>query len=809
MQDFSTHTPMMQQYLRIKAEYPNDLLLYRLGDFYEFFYGDAIKVSKLLDITLTARGQSAGAPIPMAGVPFHAVESYIAKLVKLGETMVICEQSGDPSTSKGPVERKVVRVITPGTVTDEAFLDERNDNLIASIYKAHGVFGLAYLEVSTGNFCINQFKKLEDLTTEISRLAPVELLLPEGLILEQLELYKCVIKLRPEYEYAADLTTNTLCAQYHVGNINGLGIDGMEISLRAAGCLLQYVINTQRNSLTHIKHLKVESNHDYIVIDAQSRRNLEIASNLYNHNQQNLFSVINHTATAMGTRLLKRWLGQPLRNHGVLNVRLDAVTEIKQAHLYTELHDLLNSFGDIERILARIAILNARPRDLIKLRESLLILPKIRAALEQIKRGKLLEDLYQSLGEYTDISTLLGKAICEEPSLLIRDGGVIADGFDTTLDELRAIHADADGYLLQFEQRERESTGLNTLKVGYNRVHGYYIEVSRAQASKLGAGYQRRQTLKNAERFITPELRDFEDKILGSRERALQREKYLYDELLNSLQQYIAGLQATAEAIATLDVLQNFALCADLRNYNRPTFGMHSLIDIVGGRHPVVESMQQQNFVPNDCHFDQKVRMSIITGPNMGGKSTYMRQAALIVLLAHIGCYVPAISATLGPIDQIFTRIGAADDLASGRSTFMVEMTEAANILQNATSNSLVLIDEIGRGTSTYDGLALAWSIAEYLATVVNAYTMFATHYFELSKLPEQRDNVINLHFAVMESGNDLIFLHKVTPGPTERSFGLQVARLAGVPEVVINAAHAKLREYTALGTRVSEICSD
>lgn len=782
----SDHTPMMQQYIRIKSAHPNDLLLYRMGDFYELFFDDAIKITKLLDITLTSRGQSAGKPIPMAGVPYHAAENYIARLVKLGETIVICEQVGDSTTAKGPMERKVVRIITPGTLTDEAFLDERHENIIASVFKLKNKYGIATLEFSTGRFVANETSKLDLVKSELARVQPAELIMPEGLQLDLTNvLNNCAVKLRPICDFDYDQSFKTLIKK----------VEDMPAAIAAAGTLMNYILETQLCEISHIQKIIVERDQETINIDPNSRNNLELMHNLQGKQNCTLLSVIDHTATAMGARLLKRWLSRPLRDQQELKSRHLAVAAFQLQQHYQDLASCLKNIGDIERIITRIALLTARPRDLLRLLEAMKQLPLIKQLLAGFTKQELIVDLHDKLCILPELCALLESAIIDNPPILIRDGGVIAPGYNKELDELRSLADDADSYLLKLEQQERINTGLSTLKVGYNRIHGYYIELSRSQSHKIPTHYQRRQTLKNVERYITPELKSFEDKVLSSRERALSLEKLLYEQLLQTLQKNVTELQTNANSLATIDVLQNFAQCATELNYTCPELTNKPGIMIRAGRHPVVEHIQNNTFVPNDCEFTEKKIMHIVTGPNMGGKSTYMRQTALIVILAHIGSFVPATQATIGPIDQIFTRIGAADDLAGGRSTFMVEMTEAANILHHATEHSLVLIDEIGRGTSTYDGLALAWSIATHLSLKNKSYTLFATHYFELSKLPATIAQIDNLHFAAIEQGDKLVFLHKIQPGPTGKSFGLQVARLAGIPASAILDAKNKLLE--------------
>lgn len=797
MKEATAHTPMMQQYLHIKAQHQNELLLYRMGDFYELFFDDAVRAAKLLDITLTARGQSNGKPIPMAGVPYHAAENYIARLVKLGETIAICEQIGDPATSKGPVERKVCRIITPGTVTDEAYLDARHENLIVAIFSQKQRFGLAILELSTGRFTIAECQDFNTLEAELTRLKPAELLIAEGYQLPVIDsLERCAIKHRQGLEFDLTAAQQRLCEHFHVADLSVFNINSDQtFAIRAAGCLLNYVQHTQRGALPHIQKIAIESPSESIQIDAHTRRNLELTQNLLGREQHTLMHVLDHSATAMGSRLLQRWLSRPLRDRNILQQRLAAVRLLKDQQAYTPLAKLLAQVSDIERISSRIALLSARPRDLLRLADTLEQLPLIQKIVQKNKTSVLLQTLLQELYLLPDLLQLIRRAILLECPQLIRDGGVIATGYDSELDRLRTIHEDADSYMQQLEQTERNATGLSTLKVGYNRVHGFYIELSRAQSSIVPAHYRRRQTLKNAERFITPELKNFEDQVLSSKDRALSREKFLYEELLQTIKLDLSKLQSTSQALATLDVLQNFAAIADRLHYSCPEFTTAPGVNIKAGRHPVVEYMQQNAFVPNDCMLNNSTQMYIVTGPNMGGKSTYMRQIALIVLLAHIGSFVPAAQAQIGPIDQIFTRIGATDDLAAGRSTFMVEMLEAANILNNATEQSLVLMDEIGRGTSTYDGMALAWAIAKQLATHNKALTLFATHYFEISKLPEEISTVANLHFDAVEQNDKLIFMHQALPGPTNKSFGLQVARLAGIANSVIKIAQDKLQE--------------
>ncbi len=785
------HTPMMQQYLRIKAEHPDMLLFYRMGDFYELFFEDAQKVARLLDITLTARGQSNGKPIPMAGVPYHAAESYLAKILRNGLSVAICEQIGDPKNSVGPVERQVVRILTPGTVSDAAFLDEGSDTLIAAVHWINNCFGIATLDMSGGRFNLLEVNDVEALQSELERLKPLELLVSEDLTID---LSHSGIRRRSAWDFEIETALRLLTQQMQTHDLAGFGCADMSVALCAAGCLLQYARETQRTALPHIRALHVERREESIILDAATRRNLELVTNLAGGQDHTLASVLDCTATAMGGRLLKRWINRPLRDQSILFARQNCIKNLLADRRYLSLHDTLKNIGDLERILARVALKSARPRDLLELRNSLVVLPRIQDQLAQCSAAHL-ATIATWIREFPALVTLLQHALVENPPVTIRDGGVIAEGYDAELDELLKLSEHAGDFLIELEEREKKRTGLSTLKVGYNRVHGFYIEISRLQAEQAPADYMRRQTLKNAERFITPELKIFEDKALSSREKALAREKELYDQLLEKVLLELNLLQESAHGLAELDVLTNFAERADTLKFACPELTIESGISITAGRHPVVESVLTQAFVPNDVVLNKKDRMLMITGPNMGGKSTYMRQIALIVLLAHIGSFVPARAATIGSIDRIFTRIGAADDLASGRSTFMVEMTETANILHNATLHSLVLMDEIGRGTSTFDGLSLAFACAEFIATHIKAYTLFATHYFELTALADEISTVSNVHFDATEHGEKIIFLHTVNPGPANQSYGIQVAQLAGVPRSVIQLAKTKLRE--------------
>lgn len=788
----SRHTPLMQQYLRIKAEHPEQLLFFRMGDFYELFYEDARKAAQLLDITLTARGESAGERIPMAGVPYHAVDGYLARLIKLGESVAICEQIGDPAASKGPVERKVVRIVSPGTVTEEALLEDRKENLLVAIVQLGEIYGLAGLDLAGGRFTVQQVTSLERLAGELERLNPSELLISEEWSPPPTIAARRGITRRPSWHFDPESARHRLLLQFKTQDLSGFGCEGSPAAIAAAGCLLQYVQDTQKSALPHIQGLRTETGEESIILDAASRRNLELDFHPSGRVNLTLFGVLDRTSTAMGGRLLRRWLHHPLRDQRILYQRYEAIEALRKDRNYASIRDVLASVGDIERIVARIALKSARPRDLVVLRASLGTLPELLNQLETLE-STVLTDIRQRIREQPEIYQLLDRAIIENPPMLIRDGGVIAEGYHPELDELRNLSQNTERFLVDLEQRERQRTGLSNLKVGYNRVQGFYLELSRTQADRVPADYIRRQTLKGAERYITPELKAFEDKVLSARERSLAFEKALYDELLDILGTSIKALQDCASGLSELDVLANLAERAESLNLTMPLLIKEPGIRITGGRHPVVETVADTPFVPNDLELNSDRRMLIITGPNMGGKSTYMRQTALIVLMAHIGSYVPAEAAMIGPIDRIFTRIGASDDLASGRSTFMVEMTETANILHNATSSSLVLMDEIGRGTSTFDGLALAWATADYLARKIQAFTLFATHYFELITLPDECPGVQNVHLDAVEHGDGVVFLHAVKDGPANQSYGLQVAALAGVPRTVIDNARKKL----------------
>jgi DNA mismatch repair protein MutS len=782
----SGHTPMMQQYLSIKAQHPDMLLFYRMGDFYELFHDDAERATRLLDITLTQRGTSNGQPIKMAGVPYHAAEQYLARLIKLGESVAICEQIGDPAISKDPVERKVVRIVTPGTLTDSALLEEKRDSLLLALHQRHGKVGLAWLNLASGSFHVAE-TAAANLPAELERLQPSEILLAENTTPPQGDVPS---KTLPAWHFDLETARRALCQQFATLDLAGFGCDDFTLGLEAAGALLGYAKLTQGQSIAHVRGMQVYSADQYVRMDAATRRNLEITQTLRGEAAPTLLSLLDTCATNMGSRQLAHWLHHPLRDRVALNARLDAVDKLGEQ--FRKVHGQLKPSVDVERITARIALKSARPRDLSGLRDTLAQLPQLRATLSACD-APLIKSLADALQADTALVELLQNTIKAEPSSVLREGGVIADGYDTELDELRSIQTNCGDFLLALEARERERTGIANLKVEYNRVHGFYIEVTHANAANVPDDYRRRQTLKNAERYITPELKTFEDKALSANERALAREKFLYDQLLDNLAPSIPQLQRIAAAIAELDVLASFAERAATLNYSAPQFVSEPVLRITQGRHPVVEA-QVENFIANDTELHAARKMLLITGPNMGGKSTYMRQVALIALLAHVGCFVPAREAMLGEIDQIFTRIGSSDDLAGGRSTFMVEMTEAANILHNATERSLVLVDEIGRGTSTFDGLALAYAIARHLLEGNRSYTLFATHYFELTRLSEEFQQLANVHLSAIEHQHSIVFLHSVNEGAASQSYGLQVAALAGVPNGVIRNAKKQLR---------------
>jgi len=798
------HTPMMQQYLRIKAQHPGELLFYRMGDFYELFFDDARRAAQLLDITLTARGHSAGAPIPMAGVPHHSIENYLGRLVRKGESVAICEQIGDPATSKGPVERQVVRIVTPGTVTDSALLDERRETLLAALLREGEQFGLAWLDLGAGLFTVMQGTGEGALGAELERLRPAELLVPEHTQAERSGLAGvAAVRGRPPWHFELASASRLLTDQLGTLDLKGYGADHLPLALGAAGALLQYVRDTQRTALPHLRALRVEERGEALQVDAVTRRNLEIDSSASGREGATLVGLLDTTVTAMGARALRRAINRPLTDHAVLRARYQAIRTLVGERGFETLRERLRPIGDVERILGRIALRSARPRDLTGLRLALAALPALRAGLAGLD-APLLVQLGDAIGTHAAEASLLQAAVAEDPPAFLRDGGVIATGYDAELDELRRISTDTDAWLLELEARERERTGLPQLKLGYNRVQGFFIEIARSQADRVPADYLRRQTVKNAERFITPELKGFEDRVLGARDKSLARERELYDALLQQLIDRLAPLQQTATAVAELDAIATLAERAAALRWTEPRLSSEPVLVITAGRHPVVEQFLQDPFVPNDLELDARRRMLVITGPNMGGKSTYMRQVALIALLAHVGSFVPADDLLMGPMDRIFTRIGAGDDLTGGRSTFMVEMTETANILHNATRRSLVLMDEVGRGTSTFDGLSLAWATARHLASKVGAFVLFATHYFELTTLAEQLDGVANVHLDAAEHRHGIVFLHAVKPGPANRSYGLAVAQLAGMPREVLGEARRYLARLEAQSIRTA-----
>ncbi|GGA45734.1 DNA mismatch repair protein MutS [Dyella nitratireducens] len=793
--ELSLHTPLMRQYLAAKAAHPDVLLFFRMGDFYELFYEDARKAARLLDITLTQRGQSAGQPIPMAGVPYHAVENYLAKLVRLGESVAICEQIGDPALAKGPVERKVVRIVTPGTVTDAALLEERRDNLLLAISAgAHGSYGLAWADLSSGRFLLSEVPSAEALAAELARLQPAETLVGEDVAWPKLVSALPGLRKRPPWHFDSDAARRELNRFFGTRDLSGFGVDNLPLAIAAAGCLLGYVEETQKSALPHLSGMAVESASETIALDAATRRNLELDTHPSGRIEHSLLGVLDETVTPMGARLMRRWLNRPLRSRDVLRRRHQAIGALIETRRHETLREQLRGIGDLERILARVALRSARPRDLSTLRDGLAAAPALRESIAALD-SPLLHDLVSGIGDHAATADLLKRYIVEQPPVLLRDGGIIADGYDAELDELRHLATHADQYLVELEEREKAASGIPTLKVGYNRVHGYYIEISKAQSDKAPTHYTRRQTTKNAERYITEELKTFEDKVLSAKERSLMRERALYEALLDTLTEQLEPLKHAAASMAELDVLCTLAERAEVLDWSAPELTDEPGLLIERGRHPVVEKVREEPFEPNDLVLDDHRRMLVITGPNMGGKSTYMRQNALIVLLAHIGSYVPASHTVIGPIDRIFTRIGAGDDLSRGQSTFMVEMSETANILHNATPQSLVLMDEVGRGTSTYDGLALARAAAVHLAANSKAYTLFATHYFELTELATDYPSIANVHLDAVEYGDQLVFMHAVKEGPANRSFGLQVAALAGLPKSVIADARKTLAQ--------------
>jgi DNA mismatch repair protein MutS len=773
---------MMQQYLRIKGEHPDILVFYRMGDFYELFYDDAEKGARLLDITLTSRGVSAGTPVKMAGVPVHSVEQYLAKLVKLGQSVAICEQIGDPALAKGPVDRQVTRIVTPGTLTDSSLLEDKADNILLALTRDKSTIGLAWLSLASGTLRVAEIAP-QALANELRRIAPAEVLAADGVVLDGYFVTRL-----PAWHFDIEAGKRRLLKQLGAGTLAGYGCEDLTLAIGACGALLDYAGKTQGQALAHVTAVTAERAGEYVRLDAATRRNLELTETLRGEPAPTLFSLLDECATGMGSRLLRHWLHHPLRDREVLKRRHEAAACLLDTA--GDIHKVLRGFSDVERISARVALKSARPRELTGLRESLGLLGELRAAVNQTPA--LLQQLTADLATPEDCIALLRRSLKDEPAARIVDGGVIADGHSAELDELRALQSNGGTFLAELETRERARTGIPNLRVAYNSVHGYYIEVGNAQATKVPLDYRRRQTLKNAERYITPELKTFEEKALSARDRALALEKSLYDELLDQLNTHVPVLQTIARTLAQLDVLASFGATATKRNYVRPQFVEERGIEIDAGRHPVVDA-QIENFIANDCRLSPSRALLLITGPNMGGKSTYMRQVALIALMAHIGSFVPAKGARIGPIDQVFSRIGAADDLAGGRSTFMVEMTESASILHNATAQSLVLMDEVGRGTSTFDGLALAWAIARHLVERNRSLSLFATHYFEMTRLALEYKEVKNVHLDAVEHKDTVVFLHAVEEGPASQSYGLQVAALAGVPKPVIRQARKYL----------------
>ncbi len=795
----SSHTPMMQQYLGIKAQHPDSLLFYRMGDFYELFFDDAKRAAQLLDITLTARGKSGGEPIPMAGIPFHAADNYLGRLVRLGLSVAICEQTG-AVTNKGPVTREVVRVITPGTLTEESLLASRAVALLVCVSEGAEGFGIAALDVAAGDLSVMQVPDLPRLQAEVSRLDPAELLLSEDSRLQS-EFASYTRRNRAPWLFDLTAARKSLTEHFKVRNLEAFGCDDLELAIRAAAVTLGYARETQLNALEQVSNLRVENASDTVILDPGTRRHLELVENARQQESNTLFSVIDRTANPMGTRKLRAWLQQPIRDRDLICQRQDRVGALMQDDICADIATVLGRMHDMERIITRVLLGSAQPRELERLRLSLECLPELtdmllRTCQSQENHADALKNMLEVVQQPVTADTFLKAAICDNPPVVLRDGGVIADGFDAQLDELRSLSGDASDYLTLMEQREKAATGISSLKVGYNRVHGFYIETNRQ--SEPPAHYIRRQTLKSTERYITPELKEHEDKVLGAREKALARERELYAGVLDTLKLELATLRAMAQVIAELDVLNSFARMAVEHDWCRPQLSHETGISIEAGRHPVIEALIDEPFVANPTLLDDHCRMLLITGPNMGGKSTFMRQTALIALLAHTGSHVPASAAVIGPIDRIFTRIGASDDLARGQSTFMVEMTEAAHILRNASPNSLVLMDEVGRGTSTYDGLSLAWACAEHLAQNNRALCLFATHYFELTAMADQHEHVQNVHLDAVEHNGRIIFMHSIKNGATDRSYGLQVAELAGLPEIALEYARDRLAALEA-----------
>ena len=814
-EELEKHTPMMAQYLCLKADHPDTLLFYRMGDFYEMFYADAEKAARLLDITLTTRGQSAGQPVVMAGVPFHAMEGYLAKLIRCGESVAICEQVGEVG-GKGPVERKVVRVVTPGTLTDTELLNDKSESMLMAVHQGpRNRCGLAWLSVTQGIVFLAECAP-DEIADWVARVAPSELAYSAGATQAFEERIKRLrngsavfLTARPEWQFESALGQRKLLDALHAASLSSWNAQEVLLAHAACAALLGYAEHTQGRALTHISSVQVQRNDDLIDLPSTTRRNLELTQTLRGEDSPTLFSLLDVCMTGMGSRALKRWLLEPQRQRTLARARLEAIGALRP-QLWQTLRAALKGSADVERITARLALRQVRPRELVALLQTLQKTGRIAHAMQGCTGT--LADIAEALAPPPECAALLNAAIAPEPAALVRDGGVIANGFDADLDELRAIQTNCDAFLLDLEVREKARTGIANLRVQFNRVHGFYIEVSIGQVDKVPDDYRRRQTLKNAERFVTPELKAFEDKALSAQDRALAREKWLFEQVLDQLQAFVAPLTRTARALATLDALCALTERSLTLEWNAPQFVEHACIEVEQGRHPVVQARLAElsgqagpsgsrNFIANSTRLSTRQRMQVITGPNMGGKSTYMRQVAIIVLLASIGSYVPADACRLGPIDAIHTRIGAADDLANARSTFMLEMTEAAQILHSATPHSLVLMDEIGRGTSTFDGLALASAIATHLHDKTQAFTLFATHYFELTEFPATHHGAVNVHVSAAEAGRDIVFLHAIEPGPASKSYGVQVARLAGMPAAVLNQARHTLDALEAQAT--------
>jgi DNA mismatch repair protein MutS len=800
--DISSLTPMMQQYMKIKQQYPNTIVLYRMGDFYEMFFDDAQKAAEILDITLTKRGTNNGIPIPLAGVPFHSVDNYLAKLIEHGESAVICEQFGDPATSKGPVERKVSRIVTPGTVCDDFLLNDRQDNYIASICNDQISYGISYLNLSNGEFYCFESEKFDFIEHILQRTKPSEILYCESFSKTELLYEYKGLRRRPIWEYDYTSCKKSLCKHFKTKDLSGFGLENISIGLCAAGALLSYVKECQNNALLHIKSLLSEKTSNFVYLDANTQKNLEIITNLQGNSNNTLSSVLDKCATPMGTRLLKRTLIHPSKDIQSIENQFDLIEELQNSNECDNFVSLLKEVGDIERVIARLSLSNARPRDLCKIRSCLTVLPDIINLLNS--QDNKLKKFADDIPLLSEIQELLTKAINDNPPIVIREGGVIANGYNAELDELRSLSQGALSILENIELREKEITGINSLKVDYNRVHGFYIEISKANSDLVPANYIRRQTLKNAERYITPELKELEEKVLSAQSLSLALEKRLYDELIDSLLPFVSDLTKISNKLSYLDMIISFSIVSTAYNYCRPTFTTKKELKIIAGRHPVIENVLSEPFIANDVNLNNEHDLLLITGPNMGGKSTYMRQCALITLMAYAGCFVPADSAEIPDIDKIFTRIGASDDLSSGRSTFMVEMTETSSILHNATPKSLILMDEIGRGTSTCDGMSLAWAVAEYLCTKIKAYTLFSTHFFELISISDQYPNVKNIHFSAVKNNDGIIFLHNVHDGAATNSYGLEVAALAGIPKSVITLAKKRIISFESFSQNIS-----